>query len=108
MPVRCIRVRLKPRSLNKVKNWFFELNKRRNEVLESMKNENVIVESAFLDKQNGHYYLIYYIKSTDIKKALEIFEKSLLPIDVFYKKNWNQFCDNLTVLDTLLDLDLIE
>lgn len=106
MKVRCIKVKLKSESINQVKGWFVELNRRKDEVLESMRQENITIESAFLDHQENQYYLIYYIKSPDIKKALEVFEHSLLPIDQFYKKNWNQFCETVSVLDPILDLEL--
>ncbi len=107
MTVRCLRVQIREHCLEYVKNWFSELNHRKDEVLESLKNEGIIVESAFLDKVNDSYFLIYYIKSKDIKKALEIFASSSLPIDNFYKKNWNLFCEEITVLDPILDVDLL-
>jgi hypothetical protein len=107
MAVRCIRVKLKRNSQKQVKNWFSELNSRKDEVLESLKNEGIIVESAFLDKINNSDYLIYYIKAESIKNALKIFQESSLPIDQFYKDQWKQFCEEILVLDPLLDVDLL-
>lgn len=107
MEVRCIKVKLKENSIDQVTDWFQELNARYLEVLESMQRENIVVESAFLDRQIDGDYLIYYIKSPNIKKALETFDQSSLPIDDFYKKKWSELCGNVDVLDTLLDLDFI-
>lgn len=106
MEVRCIKVRLKKNSITQVKDWFHDLKNRKHEVIETLKNENIIVESVFLDKIGEIYYLIYYIRSPDIKLALEIFKNSCLPIDELYKKNWNSFCEEAVVLDVLLDVDL--
>ena len=107
MEVRCIKAKLKKNSLDQVKEWFSILRTRKDEVLETLKKENIFVESAFLDKINDDDYLIYYIKSPDISHALNVFKNSQLAIDNFYKENWNQFCEEIEVLDPLLDLDLL-
>jgi Family of unknown function (DUF6176) len=107
MAVRCMRVKLKDDSIEHVKTWFSDLNNRKDEVLECLRNENIVVESAFLDKINETYFLVYYIKSENINHALEVFKLSLLPIDHFYKENWNKFCGEIVVLDQLLDVDLL-
>lgn len=107
MEVRCIKVKLKKNSVNNVRHWFSTLVARKNEVLETMKRENIIVESAFLTNVGDIDYLIYYVKSPDIKKALEIFENSCLPIHEFYKKKWTELCEESIILDVLLDADLL-
>lgn len=107
MEVRCIKVRLKKGSIDHVRDWFLTLVSRKNEVLETLRRESIIVESAFLDKIGDTDYLIYYIKSPDIKKSLEIFKNSCLPIDEFYKQKWRDLCEESIVLDVLLDVDLL-
>jgi len=47
MKGRCIKVKIKSGSLNRVKEWYIALNNRKEEVLESMRNENIIVEAVF-------------------------------------------------------------
>jgi hypothetical protein len=44
----CVRVRLKPGSLSRVRAWAAELTARREEVLATLRDEGVVVESAFL------------------------------------------------------------
>ncbi len=107
MEVRCIKVKLRKNSLNQVRNWFSVLLSRKDEVLETLRKENIIVESAFLDRIGNIDYLIYYIKSPDIKRALEVFKNSCLSIDEFYKKKWRELCEESVVLDVLLDVDLL-
>jgi hypothetical protein len=44
----CVRVRLKPGSLSRVRAWAAEPTARREEVLATLRDEGVVVESAFL------------------------------------------------------------
>lgn len=107
MESRCLRARIKPNSVDLVKLWFSELNSRKDEVLYTLEREKIIVESAFLDSIEDNYYVIYYIRSENIKNALEIFKESKLPIDEFYKENWKIHFDEVIVLPVLLDLDTL-
>ena len=79
-----------------------------NETLESLANEGVIVESAFLDKQGDDLYLIYYVKAEDISRVYEVFNKSTLAIDQYYKECWKKYCEGREVLEELLDIDRID
>src|SRR6266571_2815942 len=56
---KCIKVKLKPGSLERVREWADELNRRKEEALETMRDEGVIVESAFLDSTAEGDFLIY-------------------------------------------------
>ena len=53
----CIRTKLKKGSLDDVRKWFQTLRERPDEVLQSLEDEGVIVESAFLDKQDSDFLL---------------------------------------------------
>jgi hypothetical protein len=46
----CVKVRLKPGSLDRVRTWAAELDRRGDEVLATLRDEGVIVESVFLDR----------------------------------------------------------
>ena len=43
-------MKLKPDSLNRVRVWAAELNRRKDEVLATLRDEQVVVESVFLDR----------------------------------------------------------
>jgi hypothetical protein len=101
----CIKTKLRKEMIQEIRAWFQTLNDRLSETLQSLENEGVLVESAFLDQQGDDLYLIYYLKAKDISKAYEVFEKSTLPIDVYYKKCWKMYCEGREVLETLLDVD---
>lgn len=47
------------------------------------------------------------MKAENINRVYEIFEKSTLPIDAYYKECWKKFCDGREVLEELLDIDCI-
>ena len=104
----CIKTKLKKGSLNEVREWFATLKRRLDEVKETLINECIVVESAFLDKHGDDYFLIYYVKAENINHAYEIFEKSTLPIDNYYREYWKKYCEGREVLEELLDVDRIE
>ena len=59
----CLKVRLKPDSIERVREWAAELENRDDEVLATLREEGVVVESAFLDRTSDGDFLIYYMKS---------------------------------------------
>ena len=103
----CIKTKLKKELIEEIRIWFQTLKNRMNETLESLENEGVIVESAFLDKQGDELYLIYYLKAEDISRVYEVFNKSTLAIDHYYKECWKKYCEGREVLEELLDIDRI-
>jgi len=104
----CIKTKLKKELIKEIRIWFQTLKNRMNETLESLENEGVIVESAFLDKQGDDLYLIYYLKAEDISQVYEVFNKSTLEIDHYYKECWKKYCQGREVLEELLDIDRID
>jgi hypothetical protein len=103
----CIKTKLKKELVDEIRVWFKTLKERMEETLESLENEGVVVESAFLDKQGSNLYLIYYLKAENISKAYEVFNKSTLSIDGYYKECWKKYCEGREVLEELLDIDRI-
>ena len=103
----CIKTKLKKGSLLDVRKWFETLKIRIEETKETLRVEGVVVEAAFLDKYDNDYFLIYYMKAENINHVYEIFEKSTLPIDIYYKDCWKKYCEGREVLEQLLDIDRI-
>lgn len=104
----CIKTKLKKEMIDEIRLWFRTLKERIKETLASLENEGVIVESAFLDKQGNDLYLIYYLKAEDINRAYEVFDKSNLAIDQYYKECWKKYCIGRVVLEELLDINRLE
>jgi len=104
----CFRVQLQKGAVEGAREWFRTMMERQEEVLESLRNEGAIVESVFLDRQKDGDFLIYYFKAHNVEKAQEIFSQSFLSIDVYHRSCWAKYCGEVTSLELLLDLDLIE
>ena len=68
MQTACIKVRLKPGSVPRVREWAAELNRRADEVLATLRAEGVVLESVFLDTDNGDC-VIYYTKALNLEEA---------------------------------------
>lgn len=103
----CIKTKVKAGYIEEVRRWFKELRNRQDEVLETMRNEGVVVESAFIDKRDEDFYIIYYMKANNVEKAYEVFSKSTSPIDIYFKESWRTYFEGRIVLEEVLDLELI-
>ncbi|MCA1636817.1 MAG: DUF6176 family protein, partial [Acidobacteria bacterium] len=55
----CVKIKLKPNSLEKVREWSKFINDRKDEVLATLRDESVILETAFLDQTDEGDFLIY-------------------------------------------------
>jgi tRNA(adenine34) deaminase len=102
----CVRIALKENSIDSVREWFQTLMDRREETLESLRNEGVIVESAFLDRQPDGDFLIYYMRTKNIEKAMAVFQNSNLAIDAYHKDCKRKYCGTSIRLEQLLDLSV--
>ena len=48
---RCVKIKLKPNSLEKVREWAQTINERKDEALATLRDEGVILETVFLDQK---------------------------------------------------------
>ncbi|MEO8073276.1 MAG: DUF6176 family protein [Acidobacteriota bacterium] len=104
---RCVKIKLKPNSLEKVRDWAKTINERKDEALATLRDENVILETVFLNRTNEGDFLIYVMKAESFEKAKAIFEKSVHAIDE-YHQNFKRECWLGGVkLEMLVDLDRI-
>jgi Family of unknown function (DUF6176) len=95
----CVRVRLEPGSLPRVREWAAELNARRDEVLATLRDEGVRVESVFLDGET----LVYYLKADSIDKARDIYAGSQHAIDAYHQRFKDETFAERTELELLVD-----
>jgi hypothetical protein len=68
----CVRVRLVPGSLPRVREWAAELNARRDEVMATLRDEGVRIESVFLEGET----LVYFLKADSVDEAREVYDRS--------------------------------
>lgn len=102
---RCVKIKLKSNSIEKVREWARTINERKDEALATLRDENVILECAFLDQNGEGDFLIYFMKAESFEKAKEVFEKSVHEIDKYHRKFMKETYENRENLEILVDLD---
>ena len=105
METTCVKVRLKPGSLDRVRAWAAELNRRSDEVLATLRDERVIVESVFLDQTSDGDFLIYYLKARSLEEARQVVQQSERAIDAYHKEFKRDTWDTRKPLDLLVDFE---
>jgi hypothetical protein len=101
----CVKVRLKPDSIGRVRAWAAELTNRADETLATLRDEGVIVESAFLDRTAEGDFLIYYLKAKSLNAAAEAVSQSLHPIDAYHQQFKREAWDTREQLELLIDFE---
>ncbi len=107
METRCFRIKLKPNSINRVREWARTINERKNEALETLRDETVIIESMFLERTEHDDFLIGYMKAESFQKAWETIQKSVHAIDEYHRKFKEDTWGERVELELLIDLDRI-
>jgi hypothetical protein len=97
----CVRVRLEPGSLPRVRAWAAELNARRDEVMATLKDEGVRIESVFLDGET----LVYYLKADSLERAREVYARSAHAIDAYHRQFKDETFAQETQLELLIDFE---
>ena len=103
----CVRIKLKPGSIERVREWAAEINRRSDEALASLRDEGVLVESAFLDSGEDGDFLIYYMKAESLKKAKEAGRRSTREIDAYHQQFQRDTFESGKKLELLVDLERI-
>ena len=104
---RCVKIKLKPNSIERVREWAKTLNRRRDEAIETLRDETVVVESVFLDRTEQGDFLIYFMKAESFEKSSLAAETSSHSIDEYHRKFMRETRAEATPLELLLDLDRI-
>ncbi len=103
----CVKIKLKPNSLERVREWAETMNARKEEALATLRDETVIVESAFLDQTSEGDFLITFMKAENFEKAREAAQKSIHDIDKFHQRFKQDAWEERKPLELLIDLDRI-
>ena len=101
--VRCARIRLKPGSLPRVREWAAELERRRDEVLATLVDETVRVESVFLESGEGGDFLVYYMRVDDVDADRAAVARSTHAIDAYHRAFMNAVVASREHLELLVD-----
>lgn len=103
----CFKIKLKPNSLEKVREWAKTLNERKDEALATLRDESVILETVFLDQNSEGDFLIYVMKAESFEGAKEAVKKSVHAIDEYHQNFKKECWLGGEKLEMLLDLDRI-
>ena len=105
----CAKIRLKPNSLERVREWARTLNEtRRAEALATLRDETVVFEAAFLDHAPDGDYLIYVMKAESLEKSMQAAAASIHEIDSYHQEFKRSTWEDGKELELLIDLDRIE
>ena len=104
----CIKIKLKPDSLEKVREWAKTIKDRKPEALAPLRDKTVIVEAAFLDQTAEGDFLITFMKAESLEKAREAVRRSVHDIDKFHQKFKQETWGERKSLELLVDLDRIQ
>ena len=88
----CMKIRLRPGSLERVREWAAEINRRSDEALATLRDERVVVESVFLGSGAEGDFLIYYLKAGSIEGALKVADNSKHAIDEYHRRFMREVC----------------
>lgn len=102
---RCVKIKLKPNSLEKVREWQQTINERKTEALATLRDEGVILETVFLDQTSEGNFLIYVMKAESFEKVKEGYEKSVHAIDEYHRKFMSETYETRKELEILIDLE---
>jgi Family of unknown function (DUF6176) len=97
----CVRVRLVPGSLPRVREWAAELNARRDEVMATLRDEGVRIESVFLEGET----LVYFLKADSVDQAREVYARSEHAIDTYHQRFKDETFAEQTQLELLIDFE---
>ena len=101
----CVKIHLKPNSLDRVREWATTLSEsRRPEALATLADESVVLEAAFLDHTAEGDFLIYIVRAESLNKAKEVAAKSSHEIDAYHKAFKRDTWGSRSELELLVDL----
>jgi Family of unknown function (DUF6176) len=103
MDVECVRIKLKPDTLATVQEWAARMNHEMKAVKELLRKEGMAIESVFLEEASDGNYLIYYLRSNNLKKARNVSRASQHPLDIYHQDVMRKVAIDSTRLKCLLD-----
>lgn len=101
----CVKIKLKPNSIEKVRQWAKVINERKDEAAATLHDESVVLECVFLDQTDEGDYLISFMKAESFEKAKEAARNSAHEIDKFHQQFKGEIWEDGKKLELLVDLE---
>jgi hypothetical protein len=106
--VRCVKIKLRPDSLTRVREWAAMINARKPEALATLEAESIVVESFFLDSSEAGDYLIGYIRAGSLAQAAEVVKRSMHALDAYHQQFKKDTWEAGQALELLVDLNRLD
>jgi len=103
-PPRCVRIRLKPGSLDRVREWAHHIAAHEGEALDTLRAEGVSIESVFLDTSAEGDFLVYYMRAASHAQTQAAACRSTAQIDQYHRAFKRDTWAAVRPLELLLDL----
>jgi Family of unknown function (DUF6176) len=108
METGCVKIRLKPGSLDRVREWAKTLNEtRRYEALATLRDETVVLEAAFLDRTAEGDFLVYVMTAESFERSKHAAMHSAHPIDEYHRQFKREVWEKIQELELLVHLERI-
>ena len=101
----CVRVRLKPNSVARVREWAKYIQEHKAEALQTLRAEGVSIETVFLESTAEGDFLVYYMRATSLDQAKLVAAQSMAAIDQYHKAFKRESWAEVVKLELLLDLE---
>ena len=105
METRAHRIRLKPGSLQRVREWAAELTRRQPEALVTMRDETVYLECFFLEQADDADFLIAVMTARSFEQSRRAVEASLHAIDAYHQQFKRDTWESGSRLELLVNLN---
>ena len=104
---RCIKIKLNPDSIEKVREWAQGINHRKDEAIATLQDESIVLEAVFLDRTGKGDFLICLMKAASFEKAREAVQKSIHSINKYHQNFKRENWEDSKNLELIIDLDRI-
>ena len=108
MATSCVKIKLKPGSLPRVREWAEYISTHEAEALATLEGESIVLESFFLDSSEQGDYLIGYIRAGNLGQAAEAAKVSTHDIDAYHQAFQQETWEAGERLELLVDLSRID
>ena len=107
METHCHRIKLKPGSLDRVREWAAEITRRKEEALATLRDEGAVLECFFLEHASDGDYLIGVMTAQSFGASRAAFERSVHSIDAYHQQFKRDAWESGERLELLVDLNRI-
>ena len=105
LETRCFKIKLKPGSIERAREWAQTINRRRDEALATLRDETIVIESVFLDRTHHGDFLIIYTKAVSFARSAEAVQNTTHAIDEYHRRFKRETWNERGELELLVDLD---